>query len=563
MGGFGVSYSQQYLGKSCITEVAGGQQLSFSPNLARDKVFFEGEIKHPLRFREAMSALHEVVVGDLKAKPRDKSAWAAYKVELAQREARIAEAASKRAELDALYQASEPPPEDLKQRFRRAHSKYFKARSRWIHDLYQKDKKLWWLLDPVVTAAPDVVFFECFSLDESSYACLSVEREAFSRQDHSSQGLGTTNVDYSWALYDQFQKLRSYRPTQLAVDPTGFEVDVTGSPGYREEKIDLPESWLRGFGQIQAVQMLPATTLELPRETLYGLLAILGRRREKAGPRAIRFELRADGTCRVVLEPWEFEVPCLGPVHDAHTEQTVRVWGRRRLEVLARLLPLIESVDVRLLGSGLPSIWVARLGEMSFTLALSGWTNNDWTSGANLELLAGQIESVADVEVNVARQLREARLMNLSVLSQRVGTHVPRHLLTSALFQLALRGQAIYDHAHQVFRYREVLPEAIAVNLAQLNPELDAARSALRQGSVRLERSESVGTSRLLLSGTVGNTQCEALLDADGIFKKGQCNCSFFYKNRLRRGPCRHLLALKLKASPQSFGGDSPLRAVP
>ena len=153
--------------------------------------------------------------------------------------------------------------------------------------------------------------------------------------------------------------------------------------------------------------------------------------------------------------------------------------------------------------------------------------------------------------------------MNLSVLSQRVGAHVPRHLLTSALFQLALRGQAIYDHAHRVFRYREVLPEAIAIDLVQVNPELDAARRALREGSVRLERSESIGSSRVLLSGTVGSTQCEALLDADGIFKKGQCNCSFFYKNRLRRGPCRHLLALKLKASPPTLGGDSPVRAVP
>jgi hypothetical protein len=231
--------------------------------------------------------------------------------------------------------------------------------------------------------------------------------------------------------------------------------------------------------------------------------------------------------------------------------------------VLARLLPLIESVDVRLLGSGLPSVWVARLGEMSFTLALSGWTKNDWATGANLELLAGRLESSAEVEASVARELRDARLMNLSVLSQRVGTHIPQHLLTSALFRLALRGQAIYDHAHQVFRFRELLPEAIAVDLAELNPELEAARRALQEGSVRLERSESVGNSRLLLGGTVGSTQCEALLDADGVFKKGQCNCSFFYKNRLRRGPCRHLLALKLKASPATFGGDSPVRAVP
>ncbi|MEZ4309869.1 MAG: hypothetical protein R3F14_17665 [Polyangiaceae bacterium] len=35
--------------------------------------------------------------------------------------------------------------------------------------------------------------------------------------------LGTTNVDYSLALYEHFQTLRTYRPTRLLVDPSGFE----------------------------------------------------------------------------------------------------------------------------------------------------------------------------------------------------------------------------------------------------------------------------------------------------------------------------------------------------
>ena len=64
------------------------------------------------------------------------------------------------------------------------------------------------------------------------------------------------------------------------------------------------------------------------------------------------------------------------------------MWGRRRLMSLARVLPLAERFEVRLLGSGLPSIWVAHMGELRFTLALSGWTANDWSSGANLDLLA-------------------------------------------------------------------------------------------------------------------------------------------------------------------------------
>ena len=60
--------------------------------------------------------------------------------------------------------------------------------------------------DPVITVADDVVFFECFSADESSYGCLTVSRNAFGPS--SDVSLGTTNVDYSWDLYNHFQAMR-------------------------------------------------------------------------------------------------------------------------------------------------------------------------------------------------------------------------------------------------------------------------------------------------------------------------------------------------------------------
>ena len=70
--------------------------------------------------------------------------------------------------------------------------------------------------------APDVLFFECFSKDEASYGCLTVDRAAFERE--RDVALGTTNVDYSWTLYEHFQRMRSYRETRFLVDPAGFEV---------------------------------------------------------------------------------------------------------------------------------------------------------------------------------------------------------------------------------------------------------------------------------------------------------------------------------------------------
>jgi hypothetical protein len=67
----------------------GGQTLSMLPNLARERVSFDAALLHPLRFREAMSALHDVVISDLRYKPRDKTAYESYRAEQTERSDKV------------------------------------------------------------------------------------------------------------------------------------------------------------------------------------------------------------------------------------------------------------------------------------------------------------------------------------------------------------------------------------------------------------------------------------------------------------------------------------------
>ena len=68
-----MNLSFAYLGRSALTDGA----LSFAPNLTREPVAFDAALRHPLRFREAISALHDVVISDHRYKKRDKSAYEA------------------------------------------------------------------------------------------------------------------------------------------------------------------------------------------------------------------------------------------------------------------------------------------------------------------------------------------------------------------------------------------------------------------------------------------------------------------------------------------------------
>lgn len=539
----------RYLGRSEMREGPKGSSLRFSPNLSRPAVFFDAELRYPLRFREAISALHDVVVGDHRFKKKDKTAYLEWKKQQTEDEQRLRSAVYQQAHAQELAKlnAAGGPPANLDADFRRMHALYWRARRQWAAELARTDPELWRHLvpcDPVVTVAPDVVFFECFAKDESSYGCLLVDREALGSE--GTAGLGTTNVDYSMALYEHFQTLRTYRPTRLQVDPSGFEVKVEGHADYREEKIELPPSWLRGFGQLQAAMGLPSRTVTLPVETVYSLLAYLKRHREKTGPRSVRFVLEPGKAPRLFLEPWNVELTVHGPVFEGERAEEVKVWGRRRLMVLSRVLPLVEKVEVALLGTGLPSVWTAHLGEMKFVLALSGWTANDWTSGSNLELLTGGFRTEAHTTEALRSYLQEHHRATLKELDAQLGA--PRDVLLGCLNLLCKQGQVMFDFGTGVYRWRQVMPSALSETLlGPEHPELTGGRELWRTRQVKILREDPMPAGKTLYTARVGSTPVEAMLDGDGTFTKAKCQCSYFHTKGLRAGPCRHLLALRFQ----------------
>lgn len=539
----------RYLGASGVRATARGEALAFAPNLAREAVAFDAELTQPLRYREAMSALHEVVVGDLRHKKRDKAAYEAWKAEKAKEDANLQKALYDR-EMQDLTGVTDLP-RDLELLFREKHRAYWDARARWAGDLFRSDPKLYRALvpyDPIVTVAPDVVFFECFAKDESAYGCLTVDRDAFRGAEGAR--IGTTNVDYSLALFDHFQTLRSYRSTRLLVDPAGFTVKTEGHADLREEKIDLPPSWLRGFGQIQAAMAIPAREVALSTDVVYSIVAFLRRHREKTGPRSLRFELVPGERARVVLEPWGTTLVSSADRYEGPKKESIRVWGRRRLAAFARTLPLAHGYRVRLLGTGLPSVWTADLGEMKFTLALSGWTSNDWTSGASLEHHFGDVRADPVLVDAVARLFATKRTAaHAEILAVAGGS---ARVMEACLVALAKRGQLLYDFAHRVHRYRPILPVPLSEALLGPEPEeIVKGRELSRSGRIEIVRKSRLDTGAWFVEATVGGQGCEAILDADRALRKARCGCSHFFKAGLRRGPCRHLFAMRERALPE------------
>ena len=57
-----------YAGHSQVVDRPGRQTFQLVPNLTRDPVAFDAPLLKPLRFREAMSSLHDCVISDLRFK---------------------------------------------------------------------------------------------------------------------------------------------------------------------------------------------------------------------------------------------------------------------------------------------------------------------------------------------------------------------------------------------------------------------------------------------------------------------------------------------------------------
>src|SRR3954468_20168365 len=78
-----MEFDYRYPGASQVSESAAGMALSFAPDLLRPPTFFRGAVKDTLAFREAMSALHDVVVSDLRFQPKDRTKYLAWRAQQA------------------------------------------------------------------------------------------------------------------------------------------------------------------------------------------------------------------------------------------------------------------------------------------------------------------------------------------------------------------------------------------------------------------------------------------------------------------------------------------------
>ncbi len=397
-------------------------------------------------------------------------------------------------------------------------------------------------LDPVLSIGADALRFEVLSRDESTYAQLVLKRpSALVDADHAGdtgRAYGTTFAHLDAAAFAAITRIRSYRATTLELAPAAAPVAAQRT---------VPVKWLRAFGQMQAASLLAADRFTLSPVDLYNVLLALRMRKAKTPPRGLRYELVPGERPRLVLEPWDLVVHGNGGVYTGAAPRVIRTWGRNRLNVLARVLPHAKSVTVSVAGQGLPALYSVDLGDATFSLALSGWTDAGWAGISTFDLLAAD-DDAKNVDAVVTTLAQPATLDALATKLGRSPGLVRRTVL-AALAQLRIG----HDLATGELFARPLLAQALPPTALKFRDAREAAAHRLLQepSAVTLTKVAETPEGRAIEGQVVDSKAHRTFypaftIDREGKTSAASCTCSAFRRAGIKEGPCEHMVALRV-----------------
>jgi hypothetical protein len=360
--------------------------------------------------------------------------------------------------------------------------------------------------DPVVTSGRERLRFESFSACCGVYARLDLPASAIAAEH---VGVGTTNVDLGPEMRAALAQIGAEERVVLAVGASGLEVERGGATVV-ERKVALPVRWLKGFVEVQSVQVGMRPALEIAGDDARRFLRSLPRQR--TGSVAAWIEPSGQ-SLRVAFRPAAGAVPVVG------------LERLRLLEPLAR-----RATRLRVHSDGAASAWELSFGDARFLLVLSPEPGRGFSGeGRALAALAR--------EVDAAVPLVRAALHWQSRLDERelaAKLALAPGAVSSALAVLGTRGLVGYDLAEGAYFHRS-LPFDLS-QVEALHPRLVAARKLVAAGAVSSARG---GDEARVASGALVHrvrfTEAGAL-----------CTCPWFARHRGQRGPCKHVLAATL-----------------
>lgn len=588
-----------------------GLGFSLATDLNRPGVFLSASVKDGISFARSMLTLHKVVNSNMIIQKKDHSKYqkwvqGEYLKELGREiiERDLQGLIKKEAYLQKQITSYKRDLTRLLKETKNLNIDFNQSQAKFWNWLYAQDYEAWVILDPVISVQEDGVIFEAFSKDESTYGRVTLPKEELILKEEMQRG--TTNIDFSTSLAEEFERVRSYRTLDLNV---GFKEASfsTNTSSTIEKKIDLPESWVNGFLEVQSASSMDKTSVHFSPSTISDLISVIERKKDNVSPKSIKFFLEPGKKPIIDVEPWGIKIKEHHHVFQGNQGKEIRIWGRKRLNILKELLPQATELRVDLLGTGLPSFWCIRTNNINLDLGLSGWSANDWSSQAKFALLSN-VHHVSEADIQkVSNALFQS---NGLLVKDIVGkTKLDFLNVTHALTKLCSRGQAMYDFHKDIYRWRELFPldmvskekvepkifkDALKIiqsgqltitnqiselfgkkYIAEVSKESAQSTQETLKESVKnksnvisigaVKAADYIQTSTDFLqnkierAGGIKKHSLEIMLDTNNDVHSMNCSCIEYQKTHLKKGPCVHIIALlkEIYRQESNYSGEA------
>lgn len=592
----GTSLRFDYQSASHVQAHLQAAHVALFTQLNRSEVEVDAAIKQPLLFRDSLAALFEVVRSDYRYVPKDRSAYAAY----------------------------------LKMRKANANAGLFAAQRAYFDWLFINDPLAYCILDPIIQVHEHGITFEVFSRDEGCYAQLTLDNTLFDYQ--STPTLGTTHIDYSSMLYQGIENLRSYQQAKLEIGHDALRYQSDEKPSYLkttdnestdnksadnnestdkasntiiEKRITVKSSWIRALLQVQAASQLPKEQFSLDPLTLYNVLFELRMHADKKGKRrGLVIELVPNQVPTLMLEPFGTTFSSHASPYTGRQAKIIRLWGRRRLSLLKRLLPHTDSVTVSLLGQGMPSFWTLTGQGFTLSFAMTGFSESNWSQSLNFDLLlpkrptsrdfnpaSSNVKSSQDSDntSHTSAILSALQSSSKTLAELKTSTGLDHKTLTEHLISGAQQGLIRHDLSHDRYFFRPLSDEPLDMSQFAYHSEAEKLAYELMSRQQRQQTDDNANTNaeaktakeskpisklkvnvvanrsvtiaaEIFVSEDRRSYYSEIELNEEGMVSRCDCSCPQFLQHRLTQGVCPHLITLRLAYANYDASKDAQNR---
>ena len=375
--------------------------------------------------------------------------------------------------------------------------------------------------DPILCAQGDRLRAECFSACNGVYARLDVFQSALDGEIL----YGTTNVDIGADLRRSLFNIKKEDRLKFRIGDDDWKVfnskklddKTTLTDILIQRPVKMPDRWIRALGNCAMLHKNMKYKFHVEGMQAKAFIAMLppATGKERSG--------------------WLTPTKTAVMLKQREEKNSVYISGLHRLSALKRIMSYVNAIYFYAPESGEP-------GQMMLEVCMRGASIILSLTAKSYEGYSGEgalLDSLSDLKIleyadRIDDILNFESRLDLDVMSKSMG--MIKKDMNAAIELLAVSGKLGFDVKERAFFHRELPDDPDRV--LKDNPRLVGARKLMQETSYVEDDVWHVKS---------GDTIYRVIYPTDMRAENAKCTCAWYLTHQNSRGPCKHILAVKLK----------------